>query len=740
MTNLEPGQSFGHYTIVSQNAADERGTTYRAYDSVAASDVLLRVLPASLTQAPDFEARFQALGAALHKLAHPNILRVLESGVIDGTPYLAMPNVEVAPLSERLAAGQIAPAQIDRLVTQMAGALQYAQQNGVTHGALSPANVLVDAAGNALLTDFGLDGLRSAATPDPRADVAAVGGLLLTLLTGKNAAVDVATLTEALGQLAASLPADRKAAVAEAYARVAGKLTSANPSERFGSIGEFLSAWQEAGKAAGIAPSITPSTTVAAPMAAASIPPPPTPPAVPPRVTPPPVPGLTAPLSPAAQNLAQRAKALADQAAQVLADQQAAKEASLLGAAQSEAEFAKAKARDDAARAPGTQSSVRDGVRTSLEIAQRMARSTSDPARREALEDIVADLRQIADQRASGQLSEQAAHAAIADLVGKVRQIEAQGAPISREAVKDVATEALSRAQAEARAQAPAIGQAVRRQAIAAARPAVNRAGSFAIGSVGLVLVVCVGLTLVCVFVGSILPDATPTPRPVVAGSQTRPAPTATSRAPTVRATAVPGSTSAPPPPEATAAPLQTTVVFTDTFAADACNLAEGNDARRVLKCEHNEYVMLVKQSTSRWAYYDAPEYQDVVIDLDARAISSAPTMEYGIIWRVSSDGKDFYGFTLKPNGQAAVFVSQNSDFSYFMQGLTVTNFRTGGGINHLTVTAQGTHLSFAVNGEPLALTLDDSALQSGTIGFIVNTTEPNAQAAFSNLTVSEIQ
>ena len=195
MSNLEPGQSFGHYTIVSQSASDEGGTLYRAYDTAAASDVLLRVLPASLATRPGelagdpagFDARFQALGAALRKLSHPNILRVLESGIVDGTPYLSMPIVEAAPLSERIASGQVAPAQADKLVGQIAGALQYAHENGVAHGALSPAHVLVDGAGNALLTDFGLATLQPGSTaPDPHADVAALGGVLLSLLTGKS--------------------------------------------------------------------------------------------------------------------------------------------------------------------------------------------------------------------------------------------------------------------------------------------------------------------------------------------------------------------------------------------------------------------------------------------------------------------------------------------------------------------------------------------------------------------------
>ena len=484
--------------------------------------------------------------------------------------------------------------------------------------------------------------------------------------------------------------------------------------------------------------------------APALTPPPPPPPAVPPPVTRPPVHGVSNPLSPAAQNLAQRAKALADcrskalpsagarrQQAKALTDQQAAKAGQAAGPVHPEAEFAQAQARDAAARGAGAKGSVRDGVRAALEISQRLARATPDPARRAALEQIVADIQQIGDQRAAGQLTDEASHAAISDLVRQIRHLEAQGMPAGRDALKGVAASALSHARAEA----PAVAQAVRQQAAAAARPVVSRARPVLFGGVGMILVVCVGLMIVCAVAASVLPGATPTPRAAVTESQTRSAPAPTARSSPARPTPRATTSAAVPLPPATHVPLRTSVVFTDTFAAGKCDLVEGDDSRRTLKCDRNEYVMLIKPSTSRWVYYDAPpEYQDIVIDFDARAISSSPAMQYGIIWRVSLRRAELLRLHAQPNGQMAVFVYKDSDFSYFVQGLSVNNFRTGGGLNHVTITANGPELSFAVNGEALPLTLSDTTLTSGTIGFIMDTTAPNAQAAFSNLVVSEIQ
>lgn len=764
MTNLEPGQSFGHFTIVSQSVCDEAGTIYRAYDSAAASDVLLRVLPAALAQAAGFEARFQVLGASLRKLSHPNILRVLETGIENGTPYWTMPIVDVAPLSERIAAGQVAPAQADKLMGQIVGALQYAHDNGMAHGALNPAHVLVDGSGNALLTDFGLASLQpGASAPDPRADVAALGGVLLSLLTGTSATPDDSALSDALGRLTTALPADRREAIGAAYARVVQKLTAANLADRYESARAFLSAWQDAGKTAaaavtspgtpamGVPPSGQPVTGDVPPSTRTPVPPPVMPPL---PVMPPAVPGISTPrphtgtaVSTSAQDVAQ-ARARAQQ---IMDEAQAKNKAAVDAArtqtnaavhkAQGDLEFAQAQARDAAARAPGASPSARDTMRSALEISQRIARGTTDPVRRAALEQIIADIRKIGEQRTAGTLTDDAAHAAISDLVRQVRTLETQAAPAARDAVKGATAAALSQVKSAAQVSAPAVAKTVQRQAAAAARPAVSQARPIVAGGVVIIMVLCVGLMILCGVFGSLLPNATPTPRAVATERLTRSAPTATARPSVVLSTPRAGASPTATGPTATPAPLRTSVVYTDSFASGSCSLVEGDDPRRTLKCDRNQYVMLVKSSTTRWVYYDAPpEYQNTVIDFDARAISSSSSMQYGVIWRVSSDGESFYGFTLKPNGQVAVFLYQNSEFSYFVQGLTVPNFRTGGNLNHVTITANGPDIAFAVNDQPLSITLSDDTLTSGTIGFIVDTSAPNAQAAFSNLVVAEIK
>src|SRR5438309_803016 len=253
MSNPQPGQAFGNYTIISEQAPVGPLLAFKAYSSSRASDVTLLLLPPALAQDGAVRARFELGAANLRGLKHPRVLAVYDAGQVDGVPYLAQQTVDARTLSERLEAGSLSLAEITRILGQLADALTYLQSNGVTLAALAPENVLLDEQGNIYLADLGLARLASgpAAGGDPTAQVYALGSLLSTLIRGHGGAD--ASLDEALQRLTDPLPLSRKAEVASAYEQVVRKATSANPAERFASPADLLAAWQQAAAAAATA-------------------------------------------------------------------------------------------------------------------------------------------------------------------------------------------------------------------------------------------------------------------------------------------------------------------------------------------------------------------------------------------------------------------------------------------------------------------------------------------------------
>ena len=94
---------------------------------------------------------------ALARLAHPHIARFLDAGVdASGAPYLVMEYVDGLPIDQWCAAHAASVEQRIDLLVAIGEALAHAHRMLVVHRDLKPANVLVDAAGQPRLLDFGI--------------------------------------------------------------------------------------------------------------------------------------------------------------------------------------------------------------------------------------------------------------------------------------------------------------------------------------------------------------------------------------------------------------------------------------------------------------------------------------------------------------------------------------------------------------------------------------------------------
>jgi serine/threonine protein kinase len=163
MADLVGGQ-LGDYRIIEPIGSGGMGSVHLAENVHMHKRYALKVLPEELSRDRGFVARFFDEGRVMAELEHPFIVRVHHVGCDGGRYYILMDYVagpEGKPLSlhgllgsqpeGRLSEGKALP-----LAIQIAGALAYAHERGVVHRDIKPANILIDAAGNVKLTDFGL--------------------------------------------------------------------------------------------------------------------------------------------------------------------------------------------------------------------------------------------------------------------------------------------------------------------------------------------------------------------------------------------------------------------------------------------------------------------------------------------------------------------------------------------------------------------------------------------------------
>jgi serine/threonine protein kinase len=266
MTETVPAR-IGKYPVVRELG---RGATSRVYlgrDPFANRDVAIKIVRAEAEADTETRRRYDRVflneATLVGRLMHPHIMQILDADTIDEYSYIVMEYVAGPTLEHYCDISRLLP--IERVVEiafKCSLALDFAHRHGVIHRDIKPANILISAANDIKISDFGaakldsaehtlLQGIGSPAYMSPeqvlekeltqQTDIYSLGVVMYQLLTGRLpfVASNKASLLYQIVHLDPVAPSVHRADLPTALDTVVMKAMAKDLGQRFRSWGEF---------------------------------------------------------------------------------------------------------------------------------------------------------------------------------------------------------------------------------------------------------------------------------------------------------------------------------------------------------------------------------------------------------------------------------------------------------------------------------------------------------------------
>ncbi|MBL4883226.1 MAG: serine/threonine protein kinase [Planctomycetaceae bacterium] len=265
---LEKGK-LGRYEIKKKLGSGGMGTVFLALDTDLNRLLALKVLPQDKAENPTLVKRFKAEAQAVAQLTHDHIVRIYESGDVDGYKYIALEYVEGTDVQRLIKKrGRLPVRRATEIIKQVAEALEHASLAGIVHRDIKPSNLLITQSGVVKLTDLGLaralddeetsitrDGTtvgtvdymspeqgRSSKAADIRSDLYSLGCTWYHMLTGSPPFPEGNITNKLHAHSTATIPDPRSIneSVPEVIVSVINRMMSKKPIDRYQSARELL--------------------------------------------------------------------------------------------------------------------------------------------------------------------------------------------------------------------------------------------------------------------------------------------------------------------------------------------------------------------------------------------------------------------------------------------------------------------------------------------------------------------
>ena len=150
------GTTLSHYEIREKLGEGGMGQVFLAQDRSLDRRVALKLLAAKLEGDETAKKRFLREAKSSAALDHPYICKIYEIGEAEGKSFIAMEYVVGETLRTRLERKALPLAEVRRIGSEIAEALETAHQEDIVHRDLKPSNIMLTTGGHVKVLDFGL--------------------------------------------------------------------------------------------------------------------------------------------------------------------------------------------------------------------------------------------------------------------------------------------------------------------------------------------------------------------------------------------------------------------------------------------------------------------------------------------------------------------------------------------------------------------------------------------------------